>query len=69
MDRYGAVVERLAVDYDAIFVNVQTAFDRFLEHRPTQSLCGDRVHPNRTGHLIIAGALLTAIGFEWTAGR
>lgn len=61
MDEYGAMVQRLAVDFDAIFVDVQAAFDAFLVHRPTQTLCGDRVHPNKTGHMIIAQAFMDAI--------
>jgi len=62
MDAYGAVVERLASDFDAVFVDLQAAFDRDLSHRPPQSLCDDRVHPNNTGHMIIARAFLTAMG-------
>ena len=65
MDTYSEVVERLAHDFDAVFVNVQSAFDSYLEHRPTQSLCGDRVHPNRSGHMVIAKAFLTAMEFDW----
>ena len=65
LDTYGEVVERLAGEFDAVFVNVQAAFDEYLTHRPTQSLCGDRVHPNQTGHLVIAKTFLTAMAFEW----
>ncbi len=65
MDQYGRVVERLAGEFDAVFVDTQAAFDRYLEHCPTQSLCGDRVHPNKTGHLILARAFLDALGMEW----
>ncbi len=65
MDRYSDVVEKLAGEFDAVFVNLQAAYDRFLAHRPTQSLCGDRVHPNQSGHMIIAKAFLTAIEFDW----
>lgn len=65
MDAYGKVVARLSVEFDAIFVNVQAAFDRYLQHRPTQSLCDDRIHPNKTGHMIIATAFLTMIEFDW----
>ena len=64
MDDYGKVVKKLAKEFDAVFVDVQSAFDRYLKYRPTQSLCGDRVHPNKTGHMIIAIAFLKAIGFE-----
>lgn len=65
MDVYGKVVERLSAEFDAVFVDVQAAFDRHLRHRPTQALGGDRVHPNKTGHMIIAAAFLSAVGFDW----
>jgi lysophospholipase L1-like esterase len=65
MDAYSMVVKKLAQEFDAVFVDVQAAFDQYLAHRPNQSLCGDRVHPNKTGHMIIAKAFLTAIGFDW----
>jgi lysophospholipase L1-like esterase len=65
MDAYRAVVRKLASDYRAVFVDVQAAFDAYLSHRPSQSLCGDRVHPNGIGHMIIARAFLAAIGSDW----
>ena len=65
MDAYGLVIERLAAEFDAIFVNVQAAFDRHLAQKPAQSLCADRVHPNKTGHMIIATNFLAAIEFDW----
>ena len=40
VDEYSSVTERMANAYDAVFANVQAEFDRYLEHRPTQSLCG-----------------------------
>ena len=64
MDAYGAVVEQLAREFDAVFVNVQSTFDLYLAHRPAQSLCDDRVHPNKIGHMIIARSFLTAIQGE-----
>ena len=64
MDAYSAIVRQLAGEFDAVFVDVQAAFDRYLAHRPTQSLCGDRVHPNKTGHMIIARAFLAAMDVE-----
>lgn len=65
MDAYGAKVKELADEFDAVFVDVQAAFGRYLGHRPTQSLCGDRVHPNQTGHMVIARAFLEAMDFSW----
>lgn len=64
MDAYGMVVRQLATEFDAIFVDVQAAFDAYLLHRTSQSLSDDRVHPNATGHMIIAKAFLTAIEFD-----
>jgi lysophospholipase L1-like esterase len=65
MDAYGMVVERLAHEFNAIFVNVQAAFDLHLVHRLPQSLSDDSVHPNQTGHMIIAKSFLTAMEFNW----
>lgn len=62
MDVYGGITKKLAEEFDAVFVDVQSAFDRYLAHQPTQSLCGDRVHPNGVGHMIIARAFLSAVG-------
>jgi len=67
MDEYGAIVRKLASEFDAVFVDVQAAFDRYLRHHPSQSLCGDRVHPNGPGHMIIATALLTALDVDWAS--
>lgn len=61
MDAYSKVVEKLAHEFDAIFVNTQSAFNRYLTHRSSQSLSGDRIHPNKTGHMIIANVFLEAI--------
>jgi len=64
MDAYGAVVERLAAEFDAVFVAVQKAFDRVLTRQPAGSLSDDQVHPNRSGHRIIADTFLDAVGFS-----
>jgi lysophospholipase L1-like esterase len=61
MDAYSRVVKKLAHEFDAIFVDTQAAFDRYLAHRPAQSLSDDRIHPNRTGHMIIANAFLASM--------
>jgi lysophospholipase L1-like esterase len=64
MDAYGAVVKKLAKQHAAILVDTQAAFDAYLKHRPTQELCGDRVHPNGVGHMILARAFLKAAGLS-----
>ena len=65
MDEYGRIARKLAKEHGAVFADVQAAFDAYLLHNPTQSLCGDRVHPNLNGHMIIAKCFLDAVGFEW----
>ena len=62
MDAYGKITKKLAVEFDAIFVDTQAAFDYYLALQPTESLCADRVHPNGPGHMILARAFLNALG-------
>lgn len=64
MDEYGAVVKKLAAKHGAIFVDTQAAFNVVLEHMHSAALAWDRVHPNTTGHMILARAFLKAIGFD-----
>lgn len=61
MDAYGAVVRDLAAAHDAVFVDTQAAFDAITVHTHPMTLAWDRIHPNTTGHLILARAFLSAI--------
>lgn len=61
IDDYGQVVREMAAKYDAIFVDVQGAFDEILKHTHPMTLAWDRIHPNTTGHMVIARAFLKAI--------
>ena len=65
MDEYGAYANEVAIEHGAVLVDVQAAFDAVLRHVPSQSLAGDRVHPNATGHAIITRAWLKAVGVAW----
>ena len=65
MDEYGAVVKRLAGKHHAIFVDTQAAFDEILNYCYAATLARDRVHPDQTGHMILARALLNALDFKW----
>jgi len=67
MDRYGAVVRRIAAENDCLFVDTQAAFGAVLEHIYPATIGWDRVHPNLTGHMVLARAFLSAIGFSWNA--
>ena len=69
MDRYGAVVKKVAAaTAGSVFVDVQSAFDRLLTTYYPATINWDRVHPNNTGSALIARAFLTAIGFDWQRG-
>ncbi|MCW8132951.1 MAG: SGNH/GDSL hydrolase family protein [Planctomycetota bacterium] len=63
MDAYGAVVRKLAKSRKAILVDTQAAFDAYLRHQHSASLAWDRIHPNTTGHTILARAFLRGVGF------
>lgn len=66
MDQYGAVVKKLAWEYDACLVDTQAAFDKILETLHPMTLAWDRVHPSQTGHMVIARAFLDAVGYRWS---
>ncbi|WP_028559886.1 SGNH/GDSL hydrolase family protein [Paenibacillus pinihumi] len=68
MDAYGAVVKKLAEKYDALFVDVQEAFNKVLEHVYPASLGWDRVHPGLHGHAVIARAFLKAVDYDFNKG-
>ena len=63
MDEYGAIVRRLSEKHGTLFVDTQAAFDAVLTAYYPATLAWDRVHPNQTGHMILARAFLAAIDF------
>lgn len=65
MDRYGAVMKKVARAHGAIAVDTQAAFDRVLKHYYAATLAWDRVHPTATGHMVLAKAFLDAVDFQW----
>ena len=65
MDKYGAVVKKLAAKHGAILVDTQAAFADFLKVQHSSALAWDRVHPTETGHMILARAFLNAVGYRW----
>lgn len=68
MDRYGQVVKNIAERYNCLFVDTQKAFQRLLDVLYPAAIAWDRVHPNLTGHMILARAFLDAVGFDWGKG-
>jgi lysophospholipase L1-like esterase len=67
MDKYGRIIEKLAVKHGVIYVDLQAEFDRLLAHYYPAEISWDRVHPNQIGHMVIARAFLSAIGYSWRA--
>ena len=65
MDDFGAIVRQLALTYHAIFVDTQAAMVVAMKDILPMSLALDGVHPNQIGHMILARAFLSSIGFEW----
>ena len=61
---YGKICKEIAQKHQVIFVDLQAAFDQFLDVNPASLLSGDRVHPNLVGHAIIAKAFLKAIAYD-----
>jgi lysophospholipase L1-like esterase len=66
MDRYGAVVKKLAAAQGALVVDTQAAFDQALDAEYTANFSRDRVHPNDVGAMVLARAFVNAIGFDWS---
>lgn len=60
---YIDAVERLAEEFGARYVPLQTVFEEQLRHRSVDSLCPEPVHPYLSGHLVIAHAVLQALGW------
>ncbi|HEV2067941.1 MAG TPA: SGNH/GDSL hydrolase family protein [Thermomicrobiales bacterium] len=64
MDEYGQVARALALEFGAINVRTQEAFDIALVSTVPRDWADDRVHPTLPGHAVIAQAYLRAIGFD-----
>ena len=65
MDEYGEIVKTLAAKHGTLCVDTQAAFDDVLTHYYPATLAWDRIHPNQTGHMVLARAFLQAIDFAW----
>jgi lysophospholipase L1-like esterase len=61
MDAYGDVVRKLAMKHNAILVDTQAAMDALLQHTHPMGLCWDRIHPNLTGHMVLAQEFMCAV--------
>jgi lysophospholipase L1-like esterase len=58
---YIEAVHELASKFGARLVRLQDMFEAQLHHRPYTTFCAEPVHPNRTGHMLIAWELLATL--------
>lgn len=58
---YIAVVKDMAKKYKGLYVPLHDIFQKHLEYRDADTFCPEPVHPFRSGHIIIAGAIMHAI--------
>ena len=65
MDEMGGIVRDLAAKYSLPCVDLQAAWDELFTHMHPCNIAWDRIHPNQTGHMVIARAFLKAVGYEW----
>jgi len=63
LPRYLEVVERVAYEFGALHVRTHQEFQRQLQFRAPDAFCPEPVHPNASGHLVIAQALLRTLGW------
>lgn len=65
MDRYGAIMKKVARKHKTLFVDTQAVFDKALKHYYPATLGWDRIHPSTVGHMVIARAVLDGLGYQW----
>lgn len=61
LEAYRAAVRGLSDEFDAIFIPLHEVFQRHLSYRQADTFCMEPVHPNATGHVIIARELYEAM--------
>lgn len=61
LPRYIETVEAMAAKYDARLVNLHDIYQKHLQYRDADTFCPEPVHPNHTGHIVIAEALMQAM--------
>ena len=66
MDTYAGITKKLAAEYELICVDLQKAFDDFLEFRHSSFLAWDRVHPSPAGCFLMGTEFLRQTGFDFT---
>ncbi|WP_018969565.1 SGNH/GDSL hydrolase family protein [Rubritalea marina] len=60
-DKLGAIVDKLAADYNAVHIQTQAIFDAATELAPPEHWIWDGIHPLPQGHELIARSWLEAL--------
>ena len=60
---YIKIVRRLVGEFDALLIKTHDIFQEQLKYRSADTFCVEPVHPNATGHLVIAHELLKAVNY------
>ena len=58
IQQYIETVEKMSEIYETRLLRLHDVFQEQLKYRDSETFCPEPVHPNRTGHLVIAQALL-----------
>ena len=60
---YRNIVAKLAKEFDAIHIKLHDVFQAHLKKHPRGVFCSEPVHPNASGHMVIAHEVLKAL--DW----
>jgi acetyl xylan esterase len=66
MDEYTEITKKLAEEYGLRCVDLQKAFDDFLQFRHSSFLAWDRIHPNQAGCTLMGVEFLRETGFDFS---
>ena len=61
LPEYLQIVDELSVKYNAIHIKTHRIYQQLLKNHEPDTFCAEPVHPNLTGHLVIAEALYAAL--------
>jgi acyl-CoA thioesterase-1 len=61
---YIATVEKMSEKYGTKLVRLHDIFQEHLKYRDSETFCPEPVHPNRTGHFVIAQAVFDELSKE-----
>ncbi len=57
LTEYRKIVAEMSEQYGTLLLKIHDIFQKHLKYRESETFCAEPVHPNHTGHLVIAQAL------------